>query len=77
MVYNADGDSVKEKLYTNEVGDQGGVTLDAGKTNSFNSTTSVPAVVDGSKLSGASLKGIDSGLMYFSGKMPLQPVRII
>ncbi len=76
LVYDADGNYITEKLYTNGVGDQDGIALDAGKTYSFiaysvNSTTLVPAVVDGSKLTEASLKGIDSDLMYFSGKMTL------
>jgi hypothetical protein len=67
LVYDADGNYVTEKLYTNGVVDQYGIALDAGKTYSFitysvNSTTSVPAVVDGSKLTEASLKGIDSDL---------------
>lgn len=76
LVYDADGNYVTEKLYTNGVGDSEGIALDAGKRYSFiaysiNSSTSVPTVAAGSKLSEANLVGIDSDLMYFSGKMTL------
>ncbi len=70
VVYNADGDYVTEKTYTNSVDNSTEITLDAEKTYTFvaysiNSTATVPAVTAQADLANASLDNIGADLMYF------------
>lgn len=70
VVYNADGDYVTEKTYTNSVDNSTEIELDAEKTYTFvaysvNSTSSVPAVTAQADLDNASLENISADLMYF------------
>ncbi|MDR0262801.1 MAG: fimbrillin family protein [Sphingobacterium sp.] len=70
VVYNADGDYVTEKTYTNSVDNATEIELDVEKTYTFvaysvNSTASVPAVTAQADLANASLDNISADLMYF------------
>ncbi|WP_146190975.1 fimbrillin family protein [Sphingobacterium athyrii] len=70
VVYNADGDYVTEKTYTNSVDNSAEITLEAEKTYTFvaysvNSTATVPAVTAQADLANASLDNISADLMYF------------
>ncbi len=70
VVYNADGDYVTEKTYTNSVDNTTAIALDAEKTYTFvaysiNSTATVPAVTAQTDLASASLDNISADLMYF------------
>jgi len=70
VVYNADGDYVTEKTYTNSVDNSTEIALDAEKTYTFvaysiNSTATVPAVTAQADLANASLDNISADLMYF------------
>ncbi|MCW2263030.1 MULTISPECIES: hypothetical protein [Sphingobacterium] len=70
VVYNADGDYVTEKIYTNSVDNNSEITLDAEKTYTFvaysiNSTATVPGVTAQNELVNASLDNISADLMYF------------
>jgi len=70
VVYNADGDYVTEKTYTNSVDNSAEISLEAEKTYTFvaysvNSTAAVPAVTAQADLANASLDNISADLMYF------------
>lgn len=70
VVYNADGDYVTEKIYTNSVDNNSEISLDAEKTYTFvaysiNSTATVPGVTAQNELANASLENISADLMYF------------
>lgn len=70
VVYNADGEYVTEKIYTNSVDNTTAIALDAEQTYTFvaysiNSTSTVPAVSAQTNLTTASLDNISADLMYF------------
>ncbi|MEN5054065.1 hypothetical protein [Sphingobacterium kitahiroshimense] len=70
VVYNADGEYVTEKIYTNSVDNNSEITLDAEKSYTFvaysvNSTATVPGVTAQADLANASLDNISADLMYF------------
>ncbi len=70
VVYNAAGDYVTEKTYTNSVDNTAAIALDAEQTYTFvaysvNSTAAVPAVTAQADLANASLDNVSADLMYF------------
>ncbi len=70
VVYNAAGDYVTEKTYTNSVDNTAAIALDAEQTYTFvaysvNSTATVPAVTAQADLANASLDNVSADLMYF------------
>jgi hypothetical protein len=70
VVYDANGDYVTEKIYTNSVDNSSEIALDAEKTYTFvaysvNSTATVPGVTAQADLANASLDNINADLMYF------------
>jgi len=78
VVYNADGDYVTEKTYTNTVDNSTAIALDAGQTYTFvaysiNSTANVPAVTAQADIANASLDNISADLMYFKKDLAVQP----
>lgn len=78
VVYNADGDYVTEKTYTNTVDNTIAIALDAGQTYTFvaysvNSTATVPAVTAQADIANASLDNISADLMYFKKDLAVQP----
>ncbi len=78
VVYNAAGDYVTEKTYTNSVDNSTAIALDAGQTYTFvaysvNSTATVPAVTAQADLANASLDNISADLMYFKKDLAVQP----
>lgn len=78
VVYNADGDYVTEKIYTNTVDNSTAIALDAGQTYTFvaysiNSTATVPAVTAQADIANASLDNISADLMYFKKDLAVQP----
>lgn len=78
VVYNAAGDYVTEKTYTNSVDNSTAIALDAGQTYTFvaysvNSTATVPAVTAQADLANASLDNVSANLMYFKKDLAVQP----
>ncbi|RKE57116.1 hypothetical protein [Sphingobacterium detergens] len=77
VVYNANGDYVTEKTYTNTVDNTTAIALDAGQTYTFvaysvNSTATVPAVTAQADIANASLDNISADLMYFKKDLAVQ-----
>ncbi|MGJ1408415.1 fimbrillin family protein [Sphingobacterium thalpophilum] len=77
VVYDNNGDYVKEQIYTNTVDNAAELELEAGKTYTFvaysiNSTSTVPTVSNPQSLSAATLEDVSADLMYFKGDLTVQ-----